>query len=129
MKRVITSLIMIIMLITFVISFSSYSEVSAYDYAGKISTIDGKTDATNANTATTKVVAAILNIARIIAVGIALIMLTVIAMKYMYAAPGEKAEIKKHAVVYIVGAIVLFATSGLLSIIKSFAEGNIGTGS
>ena len=39
-------------------------------------------------------------------------------------APSDKAEIKKHAVVYIVGAVVLFAASGLLGIIRTFA-GNI----
>ena len=38
------------------------------------------------------------------------------------AAPGDKAEIKKHAVVYVVGAIVLFAASGILEIIKGFAS-------
>ena len=39
----------------------------------------------------------------------------------MSAAPGEKAEIKKSAVVYVVGAIVLFAVTGLLTIIEKFA--------
>ena len=52
-------------------------------------------------------------------------MIVVLAMKYMMAAPGEKAEIKKHAVVYIVGAVVLFASSGLLGIIQDFASTNI----
>ena len=33
---------------------------------------------------------------------------------------GDKAEIKKHAVVYIVGAVVLFGATGLLGIIKNF---------
>ena len=35
------------------------------------------------------------------------------------------AEIKKYAVVYIVGAIVLFASSAILGIIKDFAEKNV----
>lgn len=127
MKKIVLSLIMIIIMITFVFNFSTYSD--AFSFSTEIGNIDGKTDSTKAKDATTNVVGAVLTIARMIAVGIALIMLTVIAMKYMYSAPGEKAEIKKHAVVYIVGAIVLFAASGLLGIIKSFAEGNIGTGS
>ena len=33
-------------------------------------------------------------------------MLIVLAMKYMMSAPGERADIKKHAVVYVVGAVV-----------------------
>lgn len=53
-------------------------------------------------------------------------MLIVLAMKYMVAAPGDKADIKKHAIVYVVGAIVLFATTQILEIIAKFA-GNIST--
>ena len=52
-------------------------------------------------------------------------MLAVLAMKYMSAAPGEKATIKKHAAVYIVGAIVLFGAAGILNIIETFATKNI----
>ena len=49
-------------------------------------------------------------------------MLTAVAIKYMSAAPGERAEIKKHAVPFVVGAVVLFASSGILTIIQQFAE-------
>lgn len=63
----------------------------------------------------------ILGIAQVVGVAIAVIMLIVLAIKYISAAPGDKAEIKKHAVVYIVGAVVLFAASGILQIIKGFA--------
>jgi hypothetical protein len=52
-------------------------------------------------------------------------MLVVLAIKYMSAAPGDKAEIKKHAVVYVTGAIVLFGSAGILSIIEQFASTNI----
>ena len=48
-------------------------------------------------------------------------MLIVLAIKYISAAPGDKADIKKHAVIYVVGAIVLFAATGILQIIKSFS--------
>ena len=53
----------------------------------------------------------------------AVVMLIVLAIKYISAAPNDKAEIKKHAVVYIVGAIVLFAASALLGILKNFTTG------
>lgn len=71
-----------------------------------------------------KIIASIINMVQIIGIGVAIIMLVVLAIKYISAAPGDKADIKKHAVVYVVGAIVLFAASGILQIIKSFA-GNI----
>lgn len=68
------------------------------------------------------IIGAILNVTRIIATGIAIIMLVVLAMKYMMSAPGERADIKKHAVVYVVGAIVLFGASGILTIIQTFTS-------
>lgn len=63
-----------------------------------------------------------LGLAQVIGIAIAVIMLIVLAIKYISAAPGDKAEIKKHAVVYIVGAVVLFAASGIIQIIKTFAK-------
>lgn len=71
---------------------------------------------------------AIITIARIICVGVAITMLIVLAMKYMLSAPGEKADIKKHAVIYIVGAVIMFACTGILGIIQNFAA-NISAGS
>lgn len=62
----------------------------------------------------------ILGVVQVIGVAVAVIMLIVLAIKYISAAPGDKAEIKKHAVVYIVGAVVLFGATGLLGIIKNF---------
>ena len=67
----------------------------------------------------------ILGIVQVIGMAVAVIMLIVLAIKYISAAPSDKAEIKKHAVVYVVGAVVLFAASGILEIVQQFA-GNIG---
>ena len=39
----------------------------------------------------------------------------------MVAAPGEKADIKKSSIQYVVGAIVLFGVVGILTIISNFA--------
>lgn len=63
----------------------------------------------------------ILSIVQIIGVAVAVIMLIVLAIKYIAASPDDKAEIKKHAFVYVVGAIILFAASALVGWIKSFA--------
>ena len=67
----------------------------------------------------------IIDIIQVVGMGVAVVMLIVLAIKYISAAPSDKAEIKKHAVVYVVGAIVLFAASGILEIVQKFA-GNIG---
>lgn len=72
-----------------------------------------------------KIINAVLGWAQIIGIGVAVIMLVVLAIKYISAAPGDKAEIKKHAVVYVVGAVVLFGASGILQIIKAFTTETI----
>ena len=79
------------------------------------------TDTTGTARAAQRILQAILTIAQVIGVGVAVIMLIVLAIKYISAAPSDIAEIKKHMVVYIVGAVVLFAASGILEIIKRFA--------
>lgn len=69
-----------------------------------------------------KVLSVIITIVRIAGVCIAITMLLAVAMKYMTAAAGEKAEIKKSAVQYVVGAIVLFGAVGILGIINNFSK-------
>ena len=89
-----------------------------------ISTLDSG-DGGKVGTAAGNVVGAITQIIRIVGTGIALIMITYVAIKYMSAAPEEKAEFKKSAVGFIVGAVVLFAGTNLVKIIADFATTNI----
>ena len=44
--------------------------------------------------------------------------LMTIAAKYMMASAGDRADIKKYAFNYIVGAVILFAASGILTMIR-----------
>ena len=69
-----------------------------------------------------KIAGTAITVTQVISIGVAIIMLIVLAMKYMSSAPGDKATIKNHAVVYVVGAIVMFACTGILGIIKQFAS-------
>ena len=64
----------------------------------------------------------IISIMRIACITIAIVILLVIAMKYMMSAPGDRADIKKHAIHYVIGAFILFAVTGILSIIDNFAK-------
>lgn len=58
---------------------------------------------------------------QIIAFAAAVILLMFLGMKFLTASPEGKAEIKKSAVIYIVGAILLFASTGILEIVKKLA--------
>ena len=72
-----------------------------------------------------KIMGTIINTIKIVGTGISIIMLVYVAIKYMSAAPSEKAEFKKSATAYIVGAVVLFAASNILGVIADFATKNI----
>lgn len=74
------------------------------------------------DSSTRNIVGAIVSVVRIVGTGIALIMIAFVAMKYMSSAPGDRAEIKKHAVIYVVGAVVLFGGAQLIGIIQNFAQ-------
>lgn len=78
-------------------------------------------DTTNTTDKINPIIATIITAIRVVGVAIAIVMLLVIAMKYMVSAPGDRAEIKKSATVYIVGACVLFGVTQLLAIISKFA--------
>lgn len=82
---------------------------------------NGAKDTTGTAKTVNNIIGSILTVVQVIGMGVAVIMLIVLAIKYISAAPGDKADIKKHAVVYIVGAVVLFAATGILQLVKNFA--------
>ena len=83
---------------------------------------NGASDTSGAASSINRIVGSVLTIVQVVGCGVAVIMLIVLAIKYISAAPGDKADIKKHAVVYVVGAVVLFAATGILGIVKKFAS-------
>ncbi len=118
MKKVLLTITLVLAIV--LINSMVYIVMAAGSFESELSTVSsGGGEGTGSFTT---IMGALLDITRIIAAGVAVIMITAVAMKYLLAAPSEKAEIKKHAVVYVVGALVLFASSGILSIIKQFSN-------
>ena len=64
-------------------------------------------------------------IIRIVGSGVAIIMIITVAIKYMSAAPGERADLKKSSVQYVIGAIIVFGSTNILGILMDFANDNI----
>ena len=95
------------------------------DYASEMAGLIKKDyqDSTNTTGKVNTITGTIITSIRIIGVAIAIVMLLTLAMKYMTAAPGDKADIKKSAIQYVVGALVLFGAVGILDIISKFAVG------
>lgn len=79
---------------------------------------DFKGDAGSAETGIMNVSNMVLGIAQVIGVAVAVIMLVILAIKYISAAPSEKGDIKKSAFVYVIGALLLFGGVAVLNIIQ-----------
>lgn len=119
MKLIIAVLAMIL-----TVSMVSMTVVNAVgvDDSLDVTQFAGKTDKSGATGSVQNIIGALITIIQVVGSGVAIIMLIVLAIKYISAAPGDKAEIKKHAVVYVVGAVILFAATGILGIVKNFSE-------
>ena len=63
----------------------------------------------------------IIGIMQVIGVAGGVITLILLGVKYMTLAPSERADIKKTAGIYVAGAVMMFAATGILQIIRTFA--------
>ena len=121
--KIIITLAILLNIVFFVTNL--FDVVSNADYTYNFSadwTNEGDANVTNV---AQNVMGSAITVIRIVGTGISIIMLTYVAIKYMSAAPTEKAEFKKSATAFVVGAIVLFATTNILGIIADFATTNI----
>ena len=125
MNRKVVKIISVLLMVLMVITMLSTSAFATNWDDIDTNMFASTKDESGATTSATNIIGAIISIVQVIGMGVAIIMLVVMAIKYISAAPSEKAEIKKSATIYIVGAIVLFAASGILGIIKNFASSNI----
>ena len=130
LNKVMKLVVSILLIALVAISFSQIVLADGYDPTNTDSSLTDmfkKTDESGASEAATNIIGMIINIAQVIGMGVAIIMLIVLAIQYIAASPEGKAEIKKNATIYIVGAILLFAASGVLAIIRRFAVSSIGS--
>ena len=113
------------LLLVFLIAliFCSATTVLAADNPNfNVEAFDGQTAPDKVNNLTNKTLGTAIGIARTVGVGVAIVILMVIAVKYMLASPGDRADLKKNAVPFVIGAFVLFGTSGILTIIMNLAD-------
>ena len=125
MNKKIVKILSIVVLFVCAI-FLINNTVLATSGSGLVNKFDGtKGDVSTAEAESliTKVVGPVLSAVRIVATGIAVIMITFLGIKYMAAAPSEKANIKNQLITFTIGAIVVVATTTLLTIVKDFATG------
>ncbi len=112
-----------------VMVFAMTSEVFAFDWSGAVGKVEEEEGVTELNDSAVSITGAILSVVKYVATGIALIMIVVIAAKYMLASAGDRADIKKHAVAYVTGAMILFGSAAIVNLIQNFADSTLGSGS
>ncbi len=107
--------IMKIALVVLVIAmiFSSISYADNFDF----SAINNQTAEDSIKTPINEAVGAVMGVIRIIATGVAIVMIAVVAMKYMMAAPGDRADMKKSSIQYVIGAIIVFGAANILKVL------------
>lgn len=125
MKKFLVSLLLIFTL--FGIMATVQNPALAYKYSEKIDDIEHWADDVDPTITdkTRSIAGNIIYIVQMVGTGIAVIMLTYLGTRYITLAPTEKADFKKSATGYIVGAIILFASVNIVAIISNFATKNI----
>lgn len=63
---------------------------------------------------------AILGVIQYVGLGVAVIAALVLAMRYMYSSPDEKADIKKKLIPFVIGGFLVFGAVQLLKIVEIF---------
>lgn len=128
MKKILMKIILLISIAILLISmfYNCYAADVISQFDGKIANTNS--GATNGATKIRAIMSIVLEVVRNVGAGLAVLIIIVIGCKYIIASAGERADIKKNAVPYVIGVVVLFASSGIAGILKEFAEGATGTG-
>lgn len=136
MKKIKRVIVLLLLILLFSVTFSgmlkSYAVPPAEQPGGGSTgnikgfngTIAGDQTVTDSKNALVKIVSTVLNLVRIVGIAIAFIMLVVVACKYIIASAGDRADIKKYAYNYIVGALILFGSAGIVTLIRNFVLSN-----
>ena len=117
MKKNIIKIVFCLIVILMVVCITT---VSATSIIGQLDS--NKNESTDASDSVKDTGIVIIKVIKISGTGIAVLMLLYIAIKYMMVSPTEKAEFKKTALIYVVGAIVLFAAPRLVELVMDLAQ-------
>lgn len=121
MKRIAKICTILIIIATIATMMSTVFAEGASDVLGKLT---GNTDAASAVTTTAN---NIVGIVQVICYATAVIMLIYLGVKFITASPEAKADIKKSAIMYVIGAIIVFAAGTLLGVISNLSTNVVKT--
>ncbi len=114
MSKKFFKIITIVIYVVFIFCMLSNVYAAITDnYKGDVTGVD-----TASITSIQDIIKAVLSVIRAVGTFIAVGILLVLACKYIIASAGDRADIKKHAISYVIGALILFGTSGVAAILK-----------
>ena len=120
MKKQVKILSIALIVLTVLLAISNV--VLATDIPGKIDQLAQGNSSAN----TSKVVnfgATIVTIMQTVGIVVAVVVLLILGIKYMMGSAEEKAEYKKTMIPYLVGAILIFASTTIVNVVYNIANG------
>lgn len=102
--------------------------LSAFSMVFATVEIPGSSNAGYSGSGLDTTVSNIIGIIQFICYAAAVIMIVILGVKFMTASPDGKAEIKKSAIIYVVGAVLVFAAGALLTLVRNVAGQTVGGG-
>ena len=125
-QKVIKLLIAILLVVILSMTVSQVALAAGYNQSSSLSDMFDKIDESGASEAASNIIGMIINIAQVIGTGVAIVMLIVLAIQYIAASPEGKAEIKKNATIYVVGAVILLAAAVIVGMVSRFGVRSVG---
>ncbi len=123
MKKVLKfSLTLLIVSCIMFVTFQNFADAATYSSEMQDLIKAEYKDSTNSVNQVNNLVATIISKIRLVGVAVAVVVLLALAMKYMTAAPGDKADVKKGLITYVIGACVFFGVVGILEIISNLGN-------
>lgn len=123
-------------LVLILISLLMISAISSVSFVYGTSTTDainamkdmGEADISDASGGKLgKIINSIIGFIQVAGTGIAMIMVTILGIKYIMAAPSDKADVKKQIAPMVIGALILFGAVNLVNIVANIAMDSLKT--
>ena len=94
----------------------------AADAGTLLESLDGKTGVSVEQGKITNLGNSIIAVVRIVGVVVAVVILLILGIKYMMGSAEEKADYKKSMIPYIVGAVLVFASTAIVGVVYDMAS-------
>ena len=114
----------IVSILLFILALFCFSQVAFAEWSPNFDTL-ANGEVKQAGTKAIDIFGSIINAAQLIGMGIAIIVLVIVGIQYVVAAPSAKAMIKTKATNYVIGAVLIFSAAAILEIIKMFMNANV----